>query len=146
MKGPVVVALAAALLAPAAASAAKPARPYSGTTSIDTRVGFRLSAGQVRGFAIGYVAPCDDGETLRGTYRFKPAKVSDGRFGVKGPSSGALGDGRTTASRLRLGGRFTGRRASGAFYITTQLARLDGQGVTTCRSGRVTWKAFRTLS
>jgi len=147
VRGPVVLALAAALLAPAVvASAAKPARPYSGTTSIDTHVGFRLSAGQVRGFAIAYVAPCDDGETLRGTFRFKPAKVTDGRFVVKGPSSGALADGRTTASQLRLGGRFTGRRARGAFSITTQLARLDGQGVTTCRSCRVTWKASRTLS
>ena len=146
MRGPLVLALAAALLAPAVTSAAKPARPYSGTTSIDTDVGFRLSAGQVRGFAIGYVAPCDDGETLRGTFRFKPAKVTDGRFAVKGPSSGALADGRTTASQLRLGGRFAGRRARGAFYITTQLARLDGQGVTTCRSGRVTWKASRALT
>ena len=145
MRGPVVLALAAALLVPGAASAAKPARPYSGTTSIDTRVGFRLSAGQVRGFAIGYVAPCDDGETLRGTYRFKPVKVSDGRFSVRGPAAARWGtDARPPRSCAWAAG--SGPQGQGAFYITTQLARLDGLGVTTCRSGRVTWKASRTFS
>ena len=139
-------AVAVLVLAPAVATAAKPARTYTGTTSADTDVGFRLFGGQVRGFAIGYVATCDDGETLRGTYRFKPARVSQGRFAVKGPSSGSLPDGRTTASTLRLRGLFAGRRARGGFSITTQMARLDGVGVATCRSGRVTWKASRPAS
>ena len=137
------VAAAVLVLAPAVAVAAKPVRTYSGTTSADTDVGFRLSGGYVRGFAIGYVAECDDGETLRGTYRFKPARVREGRFAVKGPSSGSLPDGRTTASTLRLRGLFAGRRARGVFSITTQMARLDDTGVATCRSGRVTWKASR---
>ena len=128
---------------PALAVAAAPVRTYTGSTSADTKLGFRLSGGQVRSFAIGYVAKCDDDETLRGTYRFKPTKVTAGRFAVKGPSSGALPDGRTTASTLRLSGEFAGRRAKGTFSITTQMARLDGDGVATCRSGRVTWKAAR---
>jgi len=137
------VAAAVLVLAPAVAVAARPVRTYTGTTSADTEVAFRLSGGVVRGFAIGYVAACDDGETLRGTYRFRPARVKQGRFAVKGPSSGGLPDGRATASMLRLRGLFAGRRASGAFSITTQMARLDGTGVATCRSGRVTWKASR---
>ena len=132
-------------LVPAAAPAAIPVRVYVGTTSADTKVGFRLSGGQVRGFAIGYVANCDDGETLRGTFRFKPTKVTDARFAVKGPSSGTLQDGRTTASRLRMTGQLIGRRAKGTYSITTQMARLDGDGVATCRSGRVTWKASRRV-
>jgi len=130
-------------LVPAVAPAASPVRVYSGTTSADTDVGFRLSGGHVRGFAIGYVADCDDGETLRGTFRFKPIKVTDARFAVKGPSNGTLADGRTTASRLRMAGLLVGRRAKGTYSITTQMERLDGNGVATCRSGRVTWKASR---
>jgi hypothetical protein len=82
--------------------------------------------------------------TLRGTFRFKPTRLDDGRFAVRGPSSGKLADGRTTASQLRLSGGVTRRRASGTFSITTQMARLDGPGVATCRSGRVTWKAARS--
>lgn len=133
-----------ALLVPAAAIAAKPAKPYSGKSSAKTKVGFRLAGDQVKGFAIGYVAQCDDGETLRGTYRFKPAAVTAGRFAVRGPSTGALPDGRATASKLRLTGRLTGRKAKGSFSIITQIARLDGDGVATCRSGAVTWTAARS--
>jgi hypothetical protein len=136
----------AALAAPAAALAAKPPVRYSGTSAITTKVGFRLAAGQVRGFAIGYVAACDDGETLRGTYRFKPTKVTDGRFSVRGPSTGILPDGRTTASMLRLNGRVSGAKARGSFSIVTQTAVRESQGVATCRSGRVTWTAARPVS
>ncbi len=132
-----------ALALPASALGAKTVRTYTGQSSAATSVGFKLSGGYVRGFAIGYEAVCDDGETLRGTFRFKPAKVTGGRWSVNGPGSGKLPDGRTTASRLRLSGELTGRRAKGAFAITTQMARPDGAGVATCRSGRVTWKASR---
>ena len=81
------LAAAVALTLPAAALGAKPVRTYTGQSSTGTDVGFKLSGGYVRGFAIGYEAPCDDGETLRGTFRFKPAKVTDGRWSVNGPGS-----------------------------------------------------------
>lgn len=116
---------------------------WSGASSLETKVGFRVGGGQVKAFSIGYVAPCDDGETLRGTYRFKPTRIRRGRFAVRGPSSGELADGRTTASRLRLSGSLARGRGKGAFSITTQLARRGGPGVATCRSGRVTWTASR---
>lgn len=136
-----------ALLAPAAAAGAKPiGKAYSGTSSIQTKVGFRLASGQVKSFAIGYVAACDDGETLRGTYRFKPAKVADGRFSVRGPSTGTLPDGRATASTLRLTGKFSGAKAKGTFSIVTQMAPLGRDGVAICRSGRLTWSAARPVS
>jgi len=147
MRAPALVAVATALLVPAAAGAAKPAsKPYSGTSSLETKVAFRVADGQVKAFAIGYVAQCDDGETLRGTYRFKPARYKDGVFSVRGPSTGTLPDGRTTASTLRLSGRLAAGKARGTFSITTQMAKPDGQGVATCRSGRVTWTASRRLS
>ena len=139
-----VLAAGVALLAPAVATGAKPAgKSYSGTSSLKTKVGFRLADGQVKSFAIGYVAPCDDGETLRGTYRFKPARVRQGGISVRGPSTGTLPDGRTTASKLRLTGRLASGKAKGTFSITTQMASLDGQGVATCRTGPVTWTAAR---
>jgi hypothetical protein len=143
VRAPAALAVVVALAVPAAAVAAKPVRTYTGQSSTGASAGFKLSGGYVRGFAIGYEAPCDDGETLRGTFRFKPAKVTDGTWSVTGPGSGKLPDGRTTASRLRLSGELAGRRAKGAFSITTQMAKPDGQGVATCRSGRVTWKASR---
>jgi len=138
-----VLAAAVALTLPATALGAKPVRTYAGQSSTGTDVGFKLSGGYVRGFAIGYEARCDDGETLRGTFRFKPAKVTEGRWSVNGPGSGKLPDGRATASKLRLSGELTGRRARGAFSIVTQMAKPGGDGVATCRSGRVTWKASR---
>jgi hypothetical protein len=140
------LATAAVVLGPAAAGAAAPGKPYSGKSSIQTSVGFRVSAGQVKGFAIGYVAACDDGETLRGTYRFKPTRVKAGRFAVRGSSTGVLADGRATASTLRLSGRLAAGKAKGTFSITTQMAALDGEGVATCRSGRVSWRAARPVS
>ena len=143
MRAVAAVALVAALGLPATALGAKPARNYAGQAATGAAVGFKATPAEVRGFAIGYEARCDDGETLRGTFRFKPAKLKDGRWSVNGPGSGRLPDGRTTASRLRLSGELTARRARGAFSITTQMARLDGGGVATCRSGRVTWKAAR---
>jgi hypothetical protein len=138
---PAALAAAAALALVPVATAAKPGKSYAGSTSIKTKVGFRLGTTQVTGFAIGYVATCDDGETLRGTYRFKPAKVKEGRFGIRGPSSGTLPDGRTTASNLRLTGRLGSGRARGTFAIVTQMAAPSGAGVATCRSARVTWRA-----
>ncbi len=144
MRAQALLVAAGALLAPVAAMAATPAgKSYSGESALQTPVGFRLADGQVKRFAIGYVAPCDDGETLRGTYRFKPTRVRAGRFAVRGSSTGALSDGRGTASQLRLRGRLTAARATGGFSITTQMAALEGAGVVTCRSGRVAWTATR---
>lgn len=142
MRAGLALAVAALVAVPAAAGGAK-ARSYEGTTAIDTEVAFTVSAGKARGFAIGYVAHCDDGETLRGQFRFKPARLERGRFAVRGPSSSRLPDGRTTASKLRLTGRVSTRRARGTFSIVTQMAHLDGAGVTTCRSGRIAWTARR---
>jgi len=139
-----VVAAAIAVAVPGVqAPAAKPDRAHTGGSSIDTKVGFRLGGGQVKGFAIGYVAPCDDGETLRGTYRFKPTRVRRGRFGVRGSSTGTLPDGRATGSKLRLAGVLARGRSRGTFAITTQMARPEGEGVATCRSGRLSWTASR---
>ena len=73
MRAAAVLAAVAALAVPAGALGAKPVRTYAGQSSAATNVGFKLSGGYVRGFAIGYEAECDDGETLRGTFRFKPA-------------------------------------------------------------------------
>ena len=135
-----------ALALPAAALGAKPVRTYTGQSSTGTSVGFKLSAGYVRGFAIGYEAECDDGETLRGTFRFKPAKVTDGRWSVNGPGSGKLPDGRTTASKLRLSGELGRAPGQGRVLDHHPDGQARGDGVATCRSGRVTWKASQALA
>ena len=109
------VAAAVLLLAPGGLPGCQPCGPTAEPRRPTPRRLPHVRGGYVRGFAIGYVAECDDGETLRGTFRFRPARVSQRRFTVKGPSSGTLPDGRTTASKLRLSGVFAGGRARGAF-------------------------------
>ena len=136
--------LAAAVVASAAVAApalAAPSGAYRGKTSQKKKVSLKVAGKKVNKFTFAYAAPCNDGRTLNGTFTFNPVALDGRRFAIKGSSSGELDDGTPTVSNLRLTGRFNraDSKATGTVSISTELPSASGDGVATCKTGRLTY-------
>ena len=137
---------ATALLASAAVAApalAAPSGSFKGKTSQDEKVSFKVVGKKVKRFRFEYEAPCNDGRKLTGSFTFNPVPLDGRRFAVKGSSTGELPDGTPTTSNLKLTGKFNKaeRRATGTISISTELPNATGDGVATCRTGKLTYSA-----
>ncbi len=132
------LAASACLALTASAMAASPKGSYKGASGQNKPVSLKVSGKKIKGFTIVYRAPCNDGRTLNGAFTFSAIDRKGRKFGVQGSNSGTV-DGAPAVSNLTLVGKFNkaGTKATGTFSISTETINSSGDGIATCKSGKV---------
>jgi hypothetical protein len=138
-------------LGAAAAHSAGTATKFSGTTSqLSDRVSFSVARDgkALAGFYAAWDAHCDNGKTLSSYTRVRRVALSARRtFKVVGAYGADFPD--ASGYSARISGNVNGRlarngKAVGALSMTATVSDSDGNRVTVCDTGRVTFSASRT--